>query len=136
MLLVLAIFFAILWLLNRFVFRPITAILDERDRDAQSASAAYAQAQSEFKAAADRIEADLSAARREALKLREERRAEGMKRRAETLEQIKTESAQRLDAATTELDGLSKKVSSDLPSRVASLAQTLAAKILGREVAA
>jgi len=136
MLLILAIFFAVLWLLNRFVFRPVTAILDERDRETATASSAYSEALSEFKAAADRIEADLSLARREALKLREERRAEGMKLRSEKIEKIKDETAGKLAAASAELEGLSKSVASDLPSRIASLARTLAGKILGREVAA
>ena len=136
MLLILAIFFAVLWLLNRFVFRPVSTILDERERDITTASAAYSEALSEFKAAADKFEADLSLARREALKLREERRAEGLKQRSERIEKIKAETSEKLTAASTELEQLSRSISADLPARVASLARTLAGKILGREVAA
>ncbi len=136
MILILAIFFAILWLLNRYVFQPVSAILDERERDRATAAAAYSEALAEFQKAADRIEADLSLARREALKLREERRAEGMARRSETLERVKHETAEKLAAASSDLDRMSRSVSADLPARVSSLARTLAGKILGREVAA
>jgi F-type H+-transporting ATPase subunit b len=136
MLLILAIFFAVLWLLNRFVFRPVGAILDERERESTTASQAYAGALAEFQAAADKIEADLSLARREALKLREERRAEGMQLRSGKIEQVKAEAAGRLSGASAELELHSRKVAADLPSRVAALAQLLAEKILGRKVAA
>ena len=136
MLLILAIFFAVLWLLNRFVFQPVTAILDERERDSATASRSYADALSEFQAAADKIEADLSLARREALKLREERRAEGMRLRAEKIERAKAETSEKLSGASAELDRHSKDVTADLPARVAALARLLAEKILGRQVAA
>jgi F-type H+-transporting ATPase subunit b len=136
MLLILAIFFAVLWLLNRFVFQPVTAILDERERDSTTASQAYAEALAEFQAAADKIEADLSLARREALKLREDRRAEGMQLRSQRIEQVKTETAEKLSGASTELEQHSRRVATDLPARVAALAQLLAEKILGRKVAA
>ncbi len=136
MLLILAIFFAVLWLLNRFIFRPVGAILDERERDSTTASQAYAEALAEFQAAADKIEADLSLARREALKLREERRAEGMHLRSGKIEQVKAETAEKLSGASSDLEQHSRQIAADLPARVAALAQLLAEKILGRKVAA
>jgi F0F1-type ATP synthase membrane subunit b/b' len=136
MLLILAIFFAVLWLLNRFIFRPVGAILDERERDSTTASQTYAEALAEFQAAADKIEADLSLARREALKLREERRAEGMHLRSGKIEQVKAETAEKLSGASADLEQHSRKIVADLPVRVAALAQLLAEKILGRKVAA
>jgi F-type H+-transporting ATPase subunit b len=136
MLLILAIFFVVLWLLNRFVFRPVSTLLDERDRETSTSTRAYAEALAEFSAAAEKIEAQLSLARREALKLREQRRAEGMKLRSEKIERAKTETAGKLSAASAELEQASRRVSADLPGRIAALAQTLAEKILGRRVAA
>ena len=136
MLLVLAIFFAVLWLLNRFVFTPITGILDERERETDTASRAYAEALAEFRSAVEKIEAELSLARREALKLREERRGEGMKLRSARIEQVKGESAKKLAGASSELEQDSRRVAVDLPGRIAALAETLAEKILGRKLAA
>ncbi|MGH9442625.1 MAG: hypothetical protein ACRD16_10165 [Thermoanaerobaculia bacterium] len=136
MFLVLAIFFAVLGVLNRFVFKPVSAILDEREGESSTASLAYRAALSEFEAAAEKIEADLSLARREGLKLREERRAEGLKVRSRKVEQIKAETAQRLSAAASELEKHSRDVATELPGRVSALARQLAEKILGRKVAA
>jgi F-type H+-transporting ATPase subunit b len=136
MLLILVIFFAVLWLLNRFVFTPVSGILDERERETSTASRAYAEALAEFRAAAEKIEAELSLARREALKLREERRGEGMKLRSEKIEQVKAETGKKLAGASSELAQDSRRVATDLPGRIAALAQMLAEKILGRKVAA
>lgn len=136
MLLILAIFFAVLWLLNRFIFTPVSGILDERERETSSASRAYAEALSEFRAAAEKIESELSLARREALKLREERRGEGIKLRSAKIEQVKEETARKLAAASSELEQHSRRVAADLPGRIAALARMLAEKILGRKVAA
>jgi F-type H+-transporting ATPase subunit b len=136
MVLILVIFFTVLWLSNRFIFTPVSAVLDERERESESASRAYSEAFAEFQAAAERIEAQLSLARREALKLREDRRAEGIQLRSRKIERVKDEAAQKLAVASSELDQLSRTIASDLPGRVASLAQTLAEKILGRKVAA
>ena len=136
MLLILAIFFAVLWLLNRFVFTPISGILDERERETSAASRTYAEALAEFRAAAEKIETDLSLARREALKLREQWRAEGLKLRSEKIERVKEETAKKLAGASAELEQDSRRVAADLPGRIAALAQMLAEKILGRKVAA
>ncbi len=136
MILVLAIFFAVLWLLNRFVFRPISGVLDEREHETSVAARAYAEALAEFSAAAENVEAQLSLARREALKHREERRAEGMKIRTEKIERVKAETLGKVTTASAELDRNSKSIAADLPGRIASLAQLLAEKILGRKLAA
>ena len=136
MVLILAIFFAILWLLNRFVFRPISAIVDERERESRVAAKAYSEAVAEFGAAVEKIEAQLSLARREALKLREDRRAEGMKLRSEKIEQMKAETAKKIESASAELDRDSRSVAAEMPGRITALAETLAEKILGRKVAA
>src|SRR5262249_24709251 len=121
MLLILAIFFATLWLLNRFVFGPITEILDERDREVSEATASYTRALPEFQAAVEKVEADLSLARREALRTREDRRSEGIRLRVEQVEQVKQEAARKLAGASAELEELSRRISADLPARVAAL---------------
>lgn len=136
MILILAVFFSAMWMLQKFLFRPIVAILEERESEARGASEAFARAQAEFNAAAERVENELSLARREALKLREELRAEGQKLRSEKTEAVKKESLGTLAAASGEMDELARKASGELPGRVAALAHSLAEKVLGRPVAA
>ena len=135
MLLVLAIFFATLWVLNRFLFGPVTAILDERAAEADTAARSLADAEAKFRAAAEKIENELSLARREALKIREENRAEGHRQREIEVEAAKKEAADRLHAAADDLARRASQAREELPARISSIVATLVEKILGRKAA-
>ena len=136
MLLILAIFFATLWVLNRFLFRPVSAILDERQSEAETAARALADAEEKFRAAAAKIETELSLARREALKIREENRAEGRHIREQQVEAAKQETAARLEKAAAELEADARRAREELPSRVSTIVSSLVEKVLGRKAAA
>ncbi len=136
LLLILAIFFATLWVLNRFLFGPISAILDERRGEAETSARELADAEEEFRAAAAKIENELSLARREALKIREENRADGRRVREERVEAAKKETAARLEAAAAELEADARRTREELPSRVSTIVSALVEKVLGRKAAA
>ncbi len=135
-LLILAIFFATMWLLNRMLFAPISKILAEREHEASEAAQSFAQARAGFDEAAARIESELAAARREALKIREQRRAEGIASRQEALAGARKGASERLAAALTEVEKASADASREMPQRVAELARELAGRVLGRGLAA
>src|SRR5512135_1150509 len=130
MLLILAIFFATLWVLNRFLFRPVSAILDERQSEAETAARTLADAEEKFRAAAAKIETELSLARREALKIREENRAEGRHIREQQVEAAKQETAARLEKAAAELEADARRAREELPSRVSTIVSSLVEKVL------
>jgi len=136
MVLILAIFFATMWVLNRFLFRPVSAILDERQTEAETAARSLADAEEKFRAAAAKIETELSLARREALKIREENRAEGRHLREREVEAAKQETAGRLEAAATALEADARRTRDELPSRVSAIVSALVEKVLGRKAAA
>ncbi|HKB71102.1 MAG TPA: hypothetical protein VKH46_09680 [Thermoanaerobaculia bacterium] len=136
LILILAIFFATLWVLNRFLFRPVSAILDERHAEAEVSARSLAEAEEKFRAAAAKIETELSLARREALKIREENRAEGRRLREEQVEAAKQETAARLEAASAELEAQARRAREELPSRVSTIVSALVEKVLGRKAAA
>ena len=135
MLMILAIFFATLWVLNRFLFGPVSAILDERAAETDGAVRSLSEAEAKFRAAAEKIENELSLARREALKIREENRAEGHRAREAEVEAAKKEAADRLHAAAQELELRSRQAREELPGRISSIVSTLVEKILGRKAA-
>ena len=135
MLLILAIFFATLWVLNRFLFGPVSAILEERAAEADTAARSISDAEAKFRAAAEKIENELSIARREALKIREDNRAEGHRQREVEVEAAKKEAADRLNAAAEELALRARQAREELPGRIASIVSTLVEKILGRKAA-
>lgn len=136
MILMLAIFFATLWVLNHFLFVPITAILKEREAEERGSSQALEDARARFEEAAARIETELAAARREGLKLREEHRAEGRRIREEKVAALKDETSARLTEAGASIEAQSRKAAGELPGRIQELARQLAEKILGRRIAA
>jgi F-type H+-transporting ATPase subunit b len=135
-LLILAIFFATLWVLNRFLFRPVSAILDERQTEAETAARSLGEAEEKFRAAAAKIETELSLARREALKLREESRADGRRLREQQVDAVKQETAARLEAAARELEAEARRTREELPGRVSTIVSALVEKVLGRKAAA
>jgi F-type H+-transporting ATPase subunit b len=136
MVLIFAIFFATMWVLNRFLFRPVSAILDERQTEAETAAQSLADAEEKFRTAAAKIETELSLARREALKIREENRAAGRQIREHEVETAKQETAARLEKAATELEADARRTRQELPSRVATIVSALVEKVLGRKAAA
>ena len=136
MVLILAIFFATLWVLNRFLFRPVSAILDERQTEAETAARLLADAEEKFRIAAAKIETELSLARREALKIREENRAAGRHLREQEVEAAKRETAERLEKAAAELEADARRARQELPSRVSTIVSALVEKVLGRKAAA
>jgi F-type H+-transporting ATPase subunit b len=136
MVLILAIFFATLWVLNRFLFRPVSAILDERQTEAETAARSLADAEEKFRIAAAKIETELSLARREALKIREENRAAGRHLREQEVEAAKRETAERLEKAAAELEADARRARQELPSRVSTIVSALVEKVLGRKAAA
>ncbi len=136
LILMLAIFFATLWLLNRFLFVPITAILKEREEEERGSSLAIEEARARFQEGAARVEAELAAARREGLKLREERRAEGRRIREEKAGVVKEETSAKLTEAGASIEAQSRRAAAELPARIRELARQLAEKVLGRRVAA
>lgn len=135
MLLILAIFFATLWVLNRFLFGPVSAILDQRAAETDTAARSLSEAEAKFRAAAEKIENELSLARREALKIREETRAEGHRAREIEVEAAKKDAADRLHAASEDLAARSREAREELPGRISSIVSALVEKILGRKAA-
>lgn len=133
---ILAIFLATVWLLNRFLFGPLTAILKEREAEEESSAERFARARDEFEAAARRIEESLSAARQEALKLREDLRAEGRRLREEKVGALRRETTRRIEEESAAIGEDTRRAAAELPARSAELARILAEKVLGRPVAA
>ena len=127
-------FLVLVFLLNMVLFRPIRKSL--RDRQASlAAHEAEANRLSELsQGLTEEIKENLAAARREGLGQKEGLRQEGAQGEASLLEAVKQE----VDAQWTRVE---KKIKEDmakarksLKAQVQSFAQSLAEKILGREL--
>jgi len=129
-------FVASCWILNRFLFAPLTAILDARERDEREAEDAYTASVAALQGAVAAGEARLSDARREALRSREALRTQGLTELERRLGDANVRAADALARGTGEIEQQARDVGRTLPDRARGLARDLAEKILGRKLAA
>jgi len=123
-------------ILKRYLFVPLGAILDERERESREAEAIHEETRARLEKALAEAEESLSAARREALKTREELRAEGNTRLEKRLAEATAAALSAVESASREIEKRSGELSAQLGEGSKSLARTLAEKILGRTLAA
>jgi len=129
-------FVASCWILNRFLFAPLTTILDARKRDEREAETAYTASLAALESAVAAGEARLSDARREALRSREALRTQGLTELEQRLGDANLRAAAALARGTGEIEQQARDVARTLPDRARGLARDLAEKILGRKLAA
>ena len=133
---VLVAFVASCWIFNRYLFQPLSSILDARERNEREAEAAYAASLTSLEKAVAAGEEKLSAARREALRSREALRTEGLAALEKALEDANGRSSDAIARGAGDIRKQAAEVAGTLPERARSLARELAEKILGRKLAA
>ena len=124
------------WILNRFLFAPLSSILEARENEEREAEKAHAASLQSLEQAVAAGEERLVAARHEALKSREDIRAEAMSLLEQKLAEARHEAADAMGRAAAEIDTQVTRSKAELPERAKSLARDLAEKILGRKLAA
>jgi len=122
--------------LKKFLFRPLGAILEQREEEELAAARIHDESLRELERAVAEGEARLALARREALKDREALRGQGLARFEQLLDQAREKASASVDAASRTIETEAARAASDLPARARSLAVELAEKILGRKLAA
>ncbi|MGH9367081.1 MAG: ATP synthase F0 subunit B, partial [Thermoanaerobaculia bacterium] len=109
-------------ILKRYLFAPLSTILDEREREDKEAAALHAEGLSRLQKAMAKAEQGLSLARREALKTREDLRGEGRGRLEELLAEAGAAAAAEVARASRQIAEQSRELSRELPERSRSLA--------------
>ena len=122
--------------LKRFLFRPLGAILEQREAEELAAARIHGESLRELERAVAEGEARLALARREALKERETLRAQGLGRFEQLLDQAREKASTSVEAASRTIETEAARAASELPARARALAGELAEKILGRKLAA
>ena len=127
-------FFAVAWLVMKFIWPPITNALDERAQKIREGLSAADKAKAELTAANKRVEEELSSARTDAA----QRLADAERLAHSMIEEAKSraneEGAKILAAARAEAEQESAKARESLREQAAALAVEGAEKILRREV--
>jgi F-type H+-transporting ATPase subunit b len=123
-------------ILKKYLFAPLSAILEAREKDELDAQKAYAESLRTLERAVAAGEEKLTQARREALKTRESLRGEGMALLEERLAKAREQASREIERGSREIAERTAALSSELPGRATGLARELAEKILGRKLAA
>ncbi len=123
-------------ILKKFLFVPLSGILEAREREELEAQKAYARSLETLEQAVAAGEENLAAARREALKTRESLREEGVAILDEKLGKARLQASEQIDRGANEIAARASELAGQLPDRASSLARELAEKILGRGLVA
>jgi len=123
-------------ILKKYLFVPLSGILEARESEEREAQRTYAESLRALEQAVAAGEQKLSVARREALKTREGLRGEGMALLEEKLAKAREQASHDVDRGAKEIASRAEDLGRQLPDRATSLARELAEKILGRKLAA
>jgi F-type H+-transporting ATPase subunit b len=124
------------FILKRSLFRPLSDILEAREREEREAQAAYAESLQTLEKAVAAGEQKLTTARREALKTREDLRGEGAALLEQKLAEARSRANEEISRGSREIEAQAAESARQLPEKARSLARELAEKILGRKLAA
>jgi F-type H+-transporting ATPase subunit b len=124
------------WILKKYLFVPLSAILEAREGEEREAQKAHDESLQNLHRAVAAGDEQLSAARREALKTREALRAQGMSVFERELERAQAIAAEAIARGSEEIAEEAQRASQELPARARGLARELAEKVLGRKLAA
>ncbi len=135
LLLIMACFWLVYWLVATQLVRPLGRLLDERARRIGEARDTLTAVETRFADAMTRCERDLGQAATEAQKERAVQRAAGEAARRERLDAARAKGQQRLAALATELDAASRSARTQLREQSVGLARDLAERLLERRLA-
>jgi F0F1-type ATP synthase membrane subunit b/b' len=128
-------FWVTLWIVHRFLIRPVGSVIGERRRRIDDAQQEWSAKNEEYLAAVARIEDEVSSAAKESSRIRADARQRAMDARQSALESARTTADERLVGVLETLDNEAEVARSDLRSRAEELARLLAGRLLGRELA-
>jgi len=128
-------FWATLWIVHRFLIRPVGTVIGERRRRIDDAQQEWSAKNEEYLAAVSRVEEEVSAGAKDAARIRAEARQHAMDARQAALDQAHARADEQLVAVLDTLDKDSETARADLRNRAEELARMLASRLLGRELA-
>jgi len=135
LILVMVCFWATLWIVHRLLIRPVGTVIGERRRRIDDAQQEWSAKNEEYLAAVSEVEEKVTAAAKDAARIRADARQHAMDERQAALDQAHARADKRLLEVLDTLDKDAEAARSDLRSRAEELARLLASRLLGRELA-
>ncbi len=133
-LLVAAAVVALVFILNRWLFGPLNAILAQREAEIDDARTKLEDAQRIQNERLAAVEARVSESRKESFGIREQAHGEARERREEVLAAARADAAKEIEEARAEIGKQIDSARTQLESDADEIARTIAERILGRPV--
>ena len=135
LLFVMVCFWVTLWLVQRFLIRPVGAVADERQRRLDDAQQEWAAKNEEHLVAVARVEDEMREAAKEAGGIRAEARHKAMDERQKALAEARARADEHLVGVLDGFEREAETARAELRRRAEELARLLAGRLLGRELA-
>lgn len=135
LLFVMVCFWVTLWLVQRFLIRPVGAVADERQRRLDDAQQEWAAKNEEHLVAVARVEDEMRGAAKEAGGIRAEARQKAMDERQKALAEARARADEHLVGVLDGFEREAETARAELRRRAEDLARLLAGRLLGRELA-
>lgn len=134
LLIYLGVFFFLFFFLRAFVFKPMMALFDEREKaiDGAREEARALEREAEDKLVA--FETEMAKVRTEAGAERDKLRADATRLERSMTEKVRQETDQLVREAEARMDDEAKRIRAEIASASPDLARQIAEKLLGREV--
>ena len=127
-------FLLLLFLLNRILYRPIRRILVERAEQMNTYEGTIADLQQRSEQDAESLAQNMKAARKEGFDTKEGLRGEGLEEEKGMLQKAGAAAGERIDEAKAEIGRHVEDVRRTLEKEIGAFSQELAEKILGRSI--
>jgi F-type H+-transporting ATPase subunit b len=134
LILIMVCFWVTLWLVNRYLVRPVGGVVSERRRRVEGAHQEWTAKNEEYLQGVARVEEALADAAKDSARLRADARQGAMDERQKALDGARARADERLTAALETLDGEADAARDDLRRRAEELSRMLAGRLLGREL--
>lgn len=134
LILVMVCFWVTMWLVYRYLIRPVGTTVDERSRRIDGAQQEWSARNDEHLAAIAQVESEIVDAAKAAAQIRSAARQEALDARQQLLDNARERADARLADALEELDQEASRASGDLRRRAEDLARMLAGRLIEREV--
>jgi len=128
------VFLTVLWVLTRFLFKPVINTLDERLEKTEGLNKKGKETEEDAKKKAEEYEAGLKEARYRALEIRDHLKKDGLEEEKKIIRAVVKEAK---DAVEEKKGGIYKDieyVKSELEKRIEENSRDIAEKVLGRRI--
>ena len=127
-------FIFLMWFLNKFLFKPVLKMLDERNNKITTDFEYAEKINKNVDEGLEALEEEFKKARLESNRLKNEIKDEGSKVAFDKLEQAKKKANDYMSNFQKELDDNKKEVKAALQKEIDSIAKSISSVLLGREI--